>query len=230
MKIPERAPVQFNARRVGQACMIPVGNREISAIFLGRGRFTNAFLDVIKEDVYLWTHYGDLSKEIISHCNTLKHIPKVERIEAYRQVFDKAEHLVRVYRTRYYDKLTAKYHPQAYYWAKQIRKARFEAAIKHGDIRSTEFSNRDCYLENQFVVDRIRGTVPESLVLALQEINDVSAHYDGYLFDDFNPRNCGIGRNGELIFLDALFSAKIVRDDIIIRDLENTIGGYKKSI
>ena len=58
MKLPHKAPRQFGAMRKGQSVVIDLDHRRRPAIFLGAGRFTNAFLINRSDVIYKSRFYN----------------------------------------------------------------------------------------------------------------------------------------------------------------------------
>ena len=209
MKLPHKAPRQFGAMRKGQSVVIDLDHRRRPAIFLGAGRFTNAFL-INRSDVILFSHFGDCSKEIIQACNHRrqnKHIPKMEKIDVISGPRN-ADWDVHIYKSRFYNPVEGG--SAASEMAKAITQARIKASnANRGGLQMLNTGR--CYEVNCFVASNAQ--VPAPLRDALQELADTATNWENYLFDDFKPHNCGQDLSGRLILLDPLFSAQLIEDD-----------------
>lgn len=213
--IPGRPPRQFGARRKGDVRDIIVSHKvKRNAVFLGSGRFTNAFLH--GRDVYLFTHYGDFSKEILWHCNEGKrnpHVPVIERID----VLDGprgTEWDVYVYRSVLYEMPLKATSGKAWSEHRELARVRDEAQWRESGKRFIDTDR--CHNINYYVCENAK--VSESTREALAEIADRARDYgDNYLFDDFRPRNLGLDKRGRLVFVDPVFDAEIINADAMER-------------
>lgn len=222
--IPYSAPRQFGARRKGDVRDITVCRKvKRNAVFLGAGRFTNAFLH--GRDVYLFTHYGDYSKEILWQCNERPrnpHIPVMERID----VLDGPKYAdwdIYVYRSRYYEMPLSANTGRAWQDYKALRLVREKAHWLEPDKRVIDTDR--CRNINYYVSDNAKITA--KALEALKELADGCANYgDNYLFDDFRARNLGTDERGRLVFVDPVFNAEIVNKDILARQNRRIRYGY----
>jgi len=228
MILPAQAPRQFGARNKGDVVDIKVDYKvRRGATFLGRGRFTNAFRH--RNDVFLFTHFGDYSKDILSsarHRLASPHLPNIERI----QILDgppRADWDIRVYRSDFYRTPISKPKPdlikpsvrkrmlESWNMARELQTIRVSAHFIDNNTRMLD-SGR-CTDINYYVANEAKVT--DEMSEALLELAERAADYgDNYLFDDFRPRNLGLDRYGRLVILDAFFDAKIINEDIIERE------------
>jgi hypothetical protein len=181
------------------------------AEYIGSGRFTTAFAR--KEDVYLYTFHGDLSKSILAHAHREHpnpHIPRVERLG-----ISKFEgHIVNVYKAKFYRRVRREnMDAENKRIIHMLQEAHDEA--KHefpGDIvrtyRASEFNE---------IITRTKG-LPDTLSEALKDLAHISLDWgDHYIFDNFHIRNLGLNGKGKLILLDPMFDMEKIQKDFEYR-------------
>lgn len=212
--LPSKAPTLFGAKRVGQECLITVGEKPFRATYLGSGRFTAAFER--KEKVYLYTFHNDFSKSILAQ--TYKefgkgnpHLPKIMRLG--RMIIEDQE--VNMYQGRYYRKV---FRTQLSKENKRILTILQEA---HDDTRHDFNGNIVHSMEseefNRGVIGHAVG-IPDSMKLALEHLTSVALDWgDHYIFDNFHVRNMGLNGREKLVLLDPMFDMEKIQNDFDYR-------------
>jgi hypothetical protein len=217
--LPNKAPAMFGAKHIGQRVEICVGDDEIWAAYLGRGRFTTAFRaetehGTLSRAVYLYTFHEDFSKSILAHTYrqyaSNPHLPEIVRVGRMRY----RGQMANVYKARYYKpidedtKLT-----QANRDTINVLQGLHEEACDkfRGSVvrtrRSSEF--------NQFITQGMgQFRLPYLVRAALEALAEEALDWgDHYLFDSFKLRNLALDGKGRLILIDPMFDmAKIEAD------------------
>lgn len=209
MKITSKPPIQFGAVKVGQRVKIetPDGLR-VGATFIGHGRFSNVF--AIGKQVIIYSHYGDLSKEILAMCRTWSNNPHLPEMKKLGSITGQQKWDIGVYLSRRYNAPLLSRHVKPSVWAeiKSLRASRMKAANGNSPL---------AYFVNSSTVQKAEITV--QLRDALSTIVDTAANYgdNRYLFDDFQARNLATDNYGRLILLDTLFNLEVMHNDMLAR-------------
>lgn len=179
------------------------------AVFLGRGRFTAAFYHK-ESEVYLYTFYGDNSKNVLTGLTNVNnpHIPKVYSAGTinYRG------YELQVYKTRYYLTNPTKLIMGQKNWdiMKELQRVHKEADEK---IKGNIITNNDVHRYNQYVYENAK--VPDRMKSALETIAlNCEPWGDHYLFDDFRRQNIGLDNRDNLVFVDPVFDAERVYNSL----------------
>jgi hypothetical protein len=205
MQIPKSAPKLFGAIRVNDAVTItlPGGKKKLGR-FLGRGRFSNVF--DIGPSVIIYTHHGDLSKDILSHCDLGEPNPHIPPMEYLGQVFNGT---IDVYKSKWYITPVTKAiaGPLTWGYMKELHRIHDEAAgVFTGDLIKKD----QCIDFNYYIAEhaRVPDKLKEALICLTESAQDWGKYY---LFDDFRPRNLGLDRKNNLVLLDAMFDAELMQ-------------------
>lgn len=209
-----KPPNQFGLTKIGQAGKITIENKTESAVFIGHGRFSNAYFTQ-KHDIVIFTHYGDATKSLLcdlAEVTRNQHIPRIRRIT---QIETGAKKAVCVYRMPFYNPLrstsdkTAKSYKQLMIALElqQLKKYHFWEISQGENI----INNGKCLDINRAIVDNFTGS--KSVKMALTMIVERAADYgDNFLFDDFSFSNLGLDKNDNLVLLDTMFDAELIKD------------------
>ena len=216
--LPSRAPKQFGATKKRQNVEILIWDKPVKATFIGWGQFSNVFRGK-GNDVFIYTHYGDNSKEIISMCNDNPHIPPMEKIEVIdgpaQEDWD-----VHVFKSKYFEPFVQARSAKAWAHHKELRRVRDNCNQLQPDTRMIDSGK--CQAINYCVADTAR--VPAPVKEALNILAETSLNFgQNFLFDDFRPRNLGLDKQGRIVFIDPLFDAELIHNDIKLRRIR---GGY----
>jgi hypothetical protein len=191
--------------RKGEGREITLDKRKHWAEYLGKGRYSTAFL--LGRDVIIYTRRGDNGKEILTHCRPSPHIPVCERIEVQDGPRG-ADWDIYVYKMPLYQPIR----PGSEAWAcmKELARAREEAY--------TEFITEQHMVRyNGAVVNyavQTRAKVSDSVREALEELTNRAADWgSSYMFDAFRRPNLNQDDEGRIILRDVLYDAEPIYDE-----------------
>ena len=219
MILKNKAPLLFGAKRIGDVVSIYTkeqnrNRRRREARFLGCGKFTCAFsLTTDPSKVFLYTFYGDHSKDILAYARKLRnpHLPVIDKVgDIDHKGLD-----VQVYLTKLYKMAPTRADMGEVNYmimkALQLAHRMADAAIK-GDL----ITNLTVHAFNEHVVNNAR--VHDNVKLALEHIHHSCANWgDHYLFDDFRKANLGLDHKNNLVLVDPIFDAEKVYNDVLAR-------------
>lgn len=188
---------------------IPISKTEdsiIEAEYIGAGSFAKCYRvgDSVYSLVKIPARYEvDCSKEIVSNIDSDNpHLPKI-------QTLGENNKLENVYKMPYYKKLYAK--DSAYKEAKKL------INLFNNQLWSGIYSNKkpyDSYYANiEFIELCKKEKIADSIIEALELINDSSSNYGSYYQFEFFMQNLKISESGHLILLDVLFN-RIALDEM----------------
>lgn len=206
MKLPAKAPLLFGAKNYRDWVEIELpGGRKLMAQFIGRGKFSNVFVNSLRQ-IYIYTQHGDLSKDILSHIDwrSNSHIPMM------RWVGSMSGCKIDVYLSRYYHLFMGRrVTPEHKEIVKELRRLHKEAAsVFTGDIIAKD----QCIDFNYYIAEhaRVPDKLKEALMLITESAQDWGKHY---LFDDFRNKNLGLTAKGHLVFIDPVFNAELLQKE-----------------
>lgn len=171
--------------------------KSANAVFLGKGKFNTCWL--VNDIVYCFVkhnynnHATDYSKEGISRWADSDniHIPQLKKMgesECGKYM---------IYTMPRYQKLTAQ---SGNAW-QQYKK------LNRIWINNFTVNPLTGYERNNNIINTLRGNIDESIINALQSINDALANYGDYYYFEFPKRNLMVNSNGTLILLDVIFNS-----------------------
>lgn len=171
----------------------------IEAEFIGRGSFATCYR--VDSMVYSYVNHGrvesDYSKEAISEfaSDDNIHIPQIKKLGDYETGLNSGI----LYSMPFYEKLTAS-HVTAW---KQYNT--LKSAWNKNNVYGSK-GNLSWYEWNVKLIESLRGNISESIIEALESINDACSNYGlDYRFE-FPKQNLKVDSNGNLILLDVIFN------------------------
>jgi len=171
----------------------------IDAVFIGRGAFATCYRvdSIVYSFVNTSGRHVDLSKEAVAYFTDEEniHIPKIEKLGDYdKGVKDYGI----IFKMPYYEKLTAS-HKIAWNQYKTLKSAWYKANKKD----SESWFDFNCH-----IIESLRGNISESIIDALESINNACTNYSlDYKFE-FPTANLKVDSSGNLILLDVIFNVK----------------------
>lgn len=214
MKLRDRTPLLFGAKRIGDICDIVIKRgQKRRAVYIGRGRFTCAFATT--RYVFLYTFYNDHSKDILAFGpNNNPHLPVVNFVGTL--MLDRRE--IKVYKSRFYktNPCRDEMGENNYRIMKALQRAHNAANDK---VKGDLIQKGICHAYNDYVIKN--ADVPDKMIDALKQIERGCIWYgDHYLFDDFRRQNMGLDSKGNLILVDPVFDAERIYKDLLARQGE----------
>ena len=186
----------------GTRTTINVNGNKLDVIFLGKGTWTNAYRDEGGRSAFLNVRRGrgrifggtvDYSKDILVNCNSIPHLPAVERLGGV----DGNEWF-----------LSPLYQPLKAANVKSWTQYRaLEAAVKEvtdGYTHLPKSSPDRMYRQLMRVAGVLESKNFPAIAMAVETLAGYAADYETWGFE-VAPRNLGVGVDGELILLDCLF-------------------------
>lgn len=186
----------------GTRTTINVNGNKLDVIFLGKGTWTNAYRDEGGRSAFLNVRRGrgrifggtvDYSKDILVNCNSIPHLPAVERLGGV----DGNEWF-----------LSPLYQPLKAANVKSWTQYRaLEAAVKEvtdGYTCLPKSSPDRMYRQLMRVAGVLESKNFPAIAMAVETLAGYAADYETWGFE-VAPRNLGVGVDGELILLDCLF-------------------------
>jgi len=182
---------------------------------IGKGMFARAYRDR-SDPSKVWLFVDDRAheKEILwmlrDEAEDNPHLPKIERMG-----FTEDE---TVYRMPFYHKLTKARAPEAWREYMEIKRC-LDEQVSHG--RNLFQGYERTYAAVQCLKDGPTPSWPSSLVTArvseltleaLESLRDTAADYGSNYWMEISPRNLAVDDDGNLVLLDILFDAKLVRN------------------
>lgn len=176
-----------------------INNQEV--VKIGQGQFTSAYRVPDSDVVYLLSKVNnttnDYVKEIYTHIQH-PHIPVMETL--YREVYFSRMGYRNIYKTRYYNPLTAQ---STTAWAHyKTLKNTWER------IRTSKYKKPDNWYQYMGdFIDTLRDeqSVPNSIIDALDLLYSWVTAYGSNFLLEFSPRNLKVDDHGNLILLDIIF-------------------------
>jgi hypothetical protein len=186
----------------GDLKMLTIDRQQMTLSYLGKGEFVTAWLNDVTKDVYLVGN--DMTKDCIANWGQADnpHIPVLA-------IVDQLENGRYVYKTRYYDKLTAS---NKVAWG-QFRALEELLAAAFSNVRAhvgwLNFNPRQhgfdvcqelCNLA--YNDSRILPSIAE----ALQHMQDAVSNAGSDVLPEFSRQNLGVDESGNLVLLDVFFN------------------------
>ena len=162
---------------------------------IGRGRFWECWQESESSVLLIRRLQGDYSKEILTDCDPMPHIPQCERVG---HIGDKE-----VYRSPFYATVRAA-DESAWMWFRRLEAAR-DAAWQKVMVRRNEPWSRPLYCGVDVMQETIEATEGGPIRRALEELRDASANYGSSYTFEFAKRNLGVDTAGRLILRDVVF-------------------------
>lgn len=182
----------------GDSKTIKVDGKPIDTTYLGKGMFCTAYRRVDNGRVIVFSIDGEHSKELLSMCGKMPHIPDVSRIDGSAD--DQY-----AYEMPYYEPLTTK-SKVAWKQYKALEVARQEAYKKYVTLSRPLYL---CGYDLNYHVTQI-ADIPDDLRDAIKEIADWGCNYgEEYVFE-FAKRNMCVDEDDRLVLLDPIFNSKLV--------------------
>lgn len=175
--------------------VITVDRRQYPAKYIGKGQYSKVFR--VGDRVVYYTR-GDCSKEVLAmfQYDRMAHLPELiqhENITTARSIWY-------VFSSPFYRNVTTK-DKSAYELMKKI--VRTYAGAFHIAYRD---GFRGLLLMNMIVnIMKNSGSLPNSIIKALQEIVDISSNCGDNVGFDLHKKNFGVNEYGTLIFRDPVY-------------------------
>ena len=172
--------------RKGQRVVIKLDGNKYSAIYLGKGLFSKAYIVQTSNGPYVLLYSTDYIKEVLALYadKSNPHVPKIWRYDT------------NIYLMPYYRPLTLKYRVawKEYRTLEKLwKRAKYKSIIGYQAI------------EEFISLCKLSPHISKNIVAALQEIYDVSLNYGQDILFEIAPRNLGVNNNGQLILRDICF-------------------------
>lgn len=184
-----------------------VDGQKLELSYLGKGQFTECWLDESTGDVWQWS--TDVVKECIEAWADQDniHVPKQERVD-----WSDDDRLL--FKAKFYHPLTAK-NKTAWRQFRILEAARQEAQEQlfkennvgfYSRMSPRQFWTSRGYDVAQRTINLVRDKLPQELIEGLESIYDAAINAGSGVTFEFPKRNLAVDDRGNLILLDIAFN------------------------
>ncbi len=201
------AKTEEDAVKRGDWKIITVDGEKLRAVYLGSGHYARAYR--VQDTVYCFVRQDDYMKEMVSNCQSMKHIPEVK---GHGEHYERGQYY-NVYSMPYYEPLTAR-HTEAW---KQYRILQREHEAAKTEIRNKKgFQSWSVQMNelNYALVERL-SQLPSmaSMVDALEHLASNTSNYGSGFGFEFSTRNLGVDKDQNLILRDICFDQEKISQE-----------------